>query len=143
MLYYLLSSWFIFFVFKQKTAYEMRISDWSSDVCSSDLLANNATLAGHVEVQDDAILGGLTGVHQHVRIGAHAMVGGMAGVEHDVPPFALVSGNRARIEGLNIVGLRRHAFPRAEIDALRDVYRLLFAGDCGIAESVARADRKR
>jgi len=102
------------------------------------VLANNATLAGHVAVGDHAILGGLTGVHQHVRIGAHAMVGGMAGVEHDVPPFALVSGNRARIDGLNIVGMRRHGFARREIDALRAAFDMLFAGEGGIYEKAER-----
>ena len=102
------------------------------------VLANNATLAGHVDVQDDAILGGLTAVHQHVRIGAHAMVGGMAGVERDVPPFALVSGNRARIDGLNVVGLRRHGFARAEIEALKGAFAILFGGEGGIADNAER-----
>lgn len=101
------------------------------------ILANNATLAGHVEVGARAILGGLSAVHQHVRIGAHAMVGGMSGVEHDVPPFALVSGNRARIDGLNILGLRRHGFAREEIAALRGAYDLLFAGPGGVFENAA------
>lgn len=102
------------------------------------VLANNATLAGHVTIDDHAILGGLTGVHQHVRIGAYAMVGGMAGVEHDVPPFALVSGNRARIDGLNIIGLRRHGFSRSEISALRAAFDTLFAGEGGIYEKAER-----
>lgn len=102
------------------------------------VLANNATLAGHVSVGDHAILGGLTGVHQHVRVGDHAMVGGMAGVEHDVPPFALVSGNRARIDGLNIVGLRRHGMSRGEIDALRAAFQMIFAGEGGIYEKAER-----
>ncbi|MFN4088437.1 MAG: acyl-ACP--UDP-N-acetylglucosamine O-acyltransferase [Alphaproteobacteria bacterium] len=103
------------------------------------VMANNATLAGHVEVQDDVVLGGLAAVHQFVRIGAQAMVGGMSGVEHDVPPFAVVAGNRARIEGLNIVGLRRRGFPRAEIDALRGAFRFLVGpGEGDFAGRVAR-----
>lgn len=90
------------------------------------IMANNATLAGHVEVGDHAILGGLSAVHQFVRIGAHAMVGGMTGVEHDVVPYAVVVGDRARLTGPNLVGLRRRGFARAEIDALRGAYRMLF-----------------
>ena len=68
------------------------------------IMANNATLAGHVTVGDNAIIGGLSAVHQFVRIGRNAMIGGMSGVEHDVIPFGLVLGDRARLSGLNIIG---------------------------------------
>ncbi len=68
------------------------------------IMANNATLGGHVEVGDHAILGGLCAVHQFVRIGPHAMIGGMSGVEHDVIPYGLVKGDRARLSGLNYGG---------------------------------------
>lgn len=95
------------------------------------IMANNATIAGHVEIGDFAILGGLSAVHQFVRIGAHAMVGGMTGVEHDVIPYAVVVGDRARLTGPNLIGLRRRGFPRAEIDALRDAYRVLFDASAG------------
>jgi UDP-N-acetylglucosamine acyltransferase len=71
------------------------------------ILANNATLGGHVEIGDYAIIGGLSAVHQFVRIGKHAMVGGMTGVEFDVIPFGTVTGNRAKLEGLNLVGMKR------------------------------------
>ena len=69
------------------------------------IMANNATLAGHVTVGEFAFLGGLSAVHQFVRIGKHAMIGGMSGVEGDVIPFGTVIGNRAHLNGLNIVGL--------------------------------------
>jgi UDP-N-acetylglucosamine acyltransferase len=91
------------------------------------ILVNNATLAGHVQVGDWAIVGGLAAVHQFVRIGRHAMVGGMSGVENDVIPYGSVTGNRARLSGLNIVGLKRRNFSRDTIHALRNAYRLLFA----------------
>ena len=71
------------------------------------ILANNASLAGHVVVNDYAILGGLSGVHQFCRIGSHAMVGGLSAVESDVIPYGSVVGNRAYLSGLNIVGLKR------------------------------------
>ncbi|MCB9987384.1 MAG: acyl-ACP--UDP-N-acetylglucosamine O-acyltransferase, partial [Rhodospirillales bacterium] len=93
------------------------------------ILANNATLAGHVSVGEHAILGGLSAVHQFVRIGAHAMVGGMSGVEYDVIPYGLVMGERARLAGLNLVGLERRGFPREEINVLMKAFRELFYGD--------------
>ncbi len=98
------------------------------------IMANNATLAGHVTVGDHAIIGGLSAVHQFVRIGKHAMIGGMSGVESDVIPYGSVLGDRARLCGLNIVGLKRHGVPREHIHALRNAYRLLFANEGAMAE---------
>lgn len=97
-------------------------------------LINNATLGGHVHVGDFAILGGLSAVHQFVRIGQYAMVGGMTGVEGDVIPYGLVMGDRARLAGLNLVGLKRRGFSRDEIHALRAAYRMLFAAEGTLVE---------
>lgn len=93
------------------------------------ILANQATLAGHVVVEDHVIIGGISAVHQFVRIGAHAMIGGMSGVEQDVIPFGIVIGERARLSGLNLVGLKRRGFPQKSISALREAYRSLFTPD--------------
>jgi UDP-N-acetylglucosamine acyltransferase len=90
-------------------------------------LANNVMLAGHVSVGDHAILGGGAAVQQFVRIGAHAFLGGLSGLEGDLIPFGFALGNRARLSGVNLVGLRRHQFSRGSIDALRAAYRALFA----------------
>lgn len=98
-------------------------------VGSNVILANNATLAGHVEVGDFAIIGGLSAIHQFVKVGAHAMVGGMSGVEHNVIPFGSAMGERARLNGLNIIGMKRSKLSREEIHAVRDAYQLLFSGD--------------
>jgi len=98
------------------------------------VMANNATLAGHVRVGDFVVLGGLSAVHQFVRIGKHAMVGGMSGVEHDVIPYGSVAGDRAHLSGLNIVGLKRRGFKRDEIHTLRNAYRLLFAREGTMTE---------
>ena len=98
------------------------------------VMANHATLAGHVTIGEWAILGGLSAVHQFVRIGPHAMVGGMSGVEQDVIPYGSVLGNRARLAGLNVIGLRRRGFSRADIAVLRKAYRLLFAEEGTMAE---------
>jgi UDP-N-acetylglucosamine acyltransferase len=100
------------------------------------ILANNATLAGHVTVGDHAIIGGLSAVHQFVRIGAHAMIGGMSGVESDVIPYGLVKGERAFLAGLNIVGLERRGFDREQIKVLRTAYRTLFSDEGTIADRV-------
>ncbi len=98
------------------------------------IFANNATLGGHVSIGDFAVLGGLSAVHQFVRIGRHVMVGGMTGVENDVIPFATVTGNRAHLSGLNLVGLKRRGYSREDIHALRNAYRLLFAPEGTMAE---------
>ena len=90
------------------------------------ILVNNATLGGHVVVEDYAILGGLSAVHQFVRIGRHAMIGGMSGVERDVIPYGQVMGERARLTGLNIVGMQRRGFNRDDIQGLRSAYQFLF-----------------
>lgn len=102
------------------------------------ILANNATLAGHVDLGDSVILGGLSAVQQFTRIGRHAMVGGMSGVENDVIPFGSVLGNRARLGGLNLIGLKRNGFDRQTIHALREAYRALFFGDGTLSERAAR-----
>ena len=93
------------------------------------IMANNATLAGHVVVEDFALLGGLSAVHQFVRIGRHAMIGGMSGVERDVIPYGQVMGDRARLSGLNIIGMQRRGFSRDDIQALRSAYQFLFSAD--------------
>ncbi|MDH5747842.1 MAG: acyl-ACP--UDP-N-acetylglucosamine O-acyltransferase [Rhodospirillales bacterium] len=98
------------------------------------IMVNNATLGGHVSIDEWAIIGGLSAVHQFVRIGRHAMIGGMSGIENDVIPYGSVVGNRARLSGLNIVGLRRRDFDRETIHALRNAYRLLFAQEGTMAE---------
>ena len=98
------------------------------------IFANNATLGGHVVVDDYAIIGGLAAVHQFCRIGAHAIIGGVSAVVQDVIPYGSASGDRARLIGLNVVGLRRREFSRADIQALRTAYRLLFAEEGTLSE---------
>lgn len=105
------------------------------------ILANNATLAGHVEVDDHAFIGGLAAVHQFVRIGKHAMIGGMSGVEADVIPYGLVMGERAGLAGLNLVGLKRRNFDRDTIHAMRNVYRDVFEAKEGTLQE--RAEKVR
>ncbi|MEZ5932421.1 MAG: acyl-ACP--UDP-N-acetylglucosamine O-acyltransferase [Alphaproteobacteria bacterium] len=101
------------------------------------IMANNATLAGHVEIQDFAILGGLSAVHQFVRIGRQAMIGGLAGVEADVIPYGMVLGNRAYLNGLNIIGMKRRGLDRDEIQNLRNAYRTLFMTEGTFADRLS------
>lgn len=98
------------------------------------IFSNNVMLAGHCRVGDYAILGGGAAVHQFCRIGAHAFIGGLSGVENDVIPYGMVIGNRARLSGLNIIGLRRRGFSREQIHELRRAYRLLFAAEGTLKE---------
>lgn len=107
------------------------------------IMANNATLAGHVVVGDFAVFGGLSAIHQFVRIGQYAMVGGVTGVERDVIPYGSVLGDRARLSGLNIVGMQRRGFSRDEIQALRNAYQMLFESENGtFAERVETVDQR-
>jgi UDP-N-acetylglucosamine acyltransferase len=98
--------------------------------------ANGATLAGHVEVGDGVIFGGLSAVHQFVRIGHHAFVGGATGVERDLIPYGMVIGNRGSLRGFNIVGLKRAGATRSELRTLRDAYRMLFDRSHPLAENI-------
>ncbi|EKN3781369.1 TPA: acyl-ACP--UDP-N-acetylglucosamine O-acyltransferase [Yersinia enterocolitica] len=90
------------------------------------ILANNATLGGHVEIDDFAIIGGMTAIHQFCVIGAHVMVGGCSGVAQDVPPFVIAQGNHATPFGINIEGLKRRGFDKESLHAIRNTYKLLY-----------------
>lgn len=90
------------------------------------ILANNVMLGGHVQIGDTVFVGGGAAIHQFVRIGRQVVVGGMSGVEADIIPFGAVMGNRARLTGLNLIGLKRRGFPRPQINILRAAYRSLF-----------------
>jgi UDP-N-acetylglucosamine acyltransferase len=113
-------------------AHDCRISDHV-------IMANNATLGGHVTVEDHAVLGGLSAVHQFVRIGKHAMIGGMSGVERDVIPYGQVIGDRARLIGLNIIGMQRRGFSREDILGLRNAYQFLFHSGGTLSDRVSEA----
>ncbi len=108
-------------------------------IADNVIMANNATLAGHVVVEEYARLGGLCAVHQFVRIGRHAMIGGMSGVERDVIPYGQAMGDRARLCGLNIIGMQRHGYSREDIQGLRAAYQFLFSGDGTLNDRVNEA----
>jgi UDP-N-acetylglucosamine acyltransferase len=114
------------------------------DLGDGVIVANNVVMGGHVTIGDGAVIGGATALHQFVRIGRAAMVGGASGVEADVIPFGTVLGNRARLTGLNVVGLKRRGVDRAGLHRLRAAFRLLFAdGGEGGAVFAARLSEAR
>lgn len=90
------------------------------------VMANGATLAGHILIEDHAIIGGLAAIHQFCRVGTHAIISGLTGVSQDVPPYLMAAGDRAKLYGLNSVGLKRHQFSEQEIKALKKAYRIIF-----------------
>ncbi|AZI14676.1 MULTISPECIES: acyl-ACP--UDP-N-acetylglucosamine O-acyltransferase [Avibacterium] len=90
------------------------------------ILANNATLAGHVELDDFVIVGGMSAIHQFVIIGAHVMLGGGSMVSQDVPPYVMAQGNHAHPFGVNIEGLKRRGFDKPTLHAIRNVYKLIY-----------------
>ena len=90
------------------------------------IFANHSTLAGHVIIENNVVVGALSAIHQFSRIGEGAMIGGMSGVTADVIPFSTVMGNRAKLSGLNLVGLKRNNFDKKEITELRKVFKYIF-----------------
>jgi UDP-N-acetylglucosamine acyltransferase len=102
------------------------------------ILANAATLAGHITVGDFAVIGGLTGLHQFVRIGRHAIIGGCSAVAQDVPPFVSAVGNRVKLYGLNTVGLKRQGFGEEQMACLKTAYKLLFRSKMPMKEAVQK-----
>jgi UDP-N-acetylglucosamine acyltransferase len=105
-------------------------------------LANNTVLGGHVSVGDYAFLGGVVAVHQFVRIGHGAMVAGLSGVTADLIPWGYAHGPIARLVGINVVGLRRRGYGKADIHRLRTAYRELFGGSGLFRERLARLEER-
>lgn len=93
---------------------------------NSVILANSAAIGGHAVVEDFAVFGGIVAVHQFTRIGAYAMVGGFSGIGQDIPPYTMASGPRAKLYGLNAIGLKRHGFSDETINNLKKAYKILF-----------------
>ena len=103
------------------------------------VMVNYAGLAGHIHVEDYAIIGGLTGIHQFCRIGAHSIIGGASAVVKDVPPYAMAQGNHAKLFGLNLIGLKRRDFSEKTIKALKDAYRIIFRSHLLLKEALKKA----
>jgi len=102
------------------------------------VMANGATLAGHILIEDYAIIGGLSAIHQFCRVGTHAFISGLTGVSLDIPPYMLSSGNRAKLFGLNSVGLKRANFSEETLKALKMVYRTIFRSGLTLGKAIKK-----
>lgn len=100
------------------------------------IFSNNGTIAGHVTVEDFAIIGGLTAVHQFCRIGRHAITGGCSKIVQDVPPFMIADGNPAEIRGYNKVGLERRGFGEDVLKEIKEAYRTIYRGSMNVQQAV-------
>ncbi|MDT8419568.1 MAG: acyl-ACP--UDP-N-acetylglucosamine O-acyltransferase [Desulfuromonadales bacterium] len=106
------------------------------------ILANAATLAGHVEIDDYAIMGGLSAVHQFCRIGCHVMASGGAMVTQDVAPYTIVQGDRATTVGLNLIGLKRRGFSPEVLKAIKQAYRFVFRAGLPLEEALTKIENE-
>ena len=111
-------------------------------VGSHVIMANNATLGGHVSVGDHAVIGGLAAVHQFVRIGEYAVIGGLSGVENDIIPFGRAKGERAFLAGLNLVGLERSGFTKEQVRSLQRAFNQLFGEEGTFEERLDTVERE-
>jgi len=102
------------------------------------ILANNATLAGHIVIEDFVTVGGLVAIHQFVRIGNYAYIGGKSAVVKDIPPYVIAAGDRAKLHGLNNVGLKRHGFSQETLSSLKKAYRIIFRIGLTLNEALER-----
>jgi UDP-N-acetylglucosamine acyltransferase len=99
------------------------------------IFSNNGTIGGHVTVEDHAVIGGLSGVHQFCRIGRHSIIGGCTKIVQDVPPYMIADGNPAEIRGINQVGLERRGFAAADVRSLREAYRFLYRSNLNVKQA--------
>lgn len=106
------------------------------------IMANVATLGGHITIGDYAILGGLVAVHQFVRIGAYAFLGAKSGIDRDVPPFMMTAGPRARLYGVNRKGLKRMGFSQETIDGLKKAFRIIWRENQRFSEGISQVRRE-
>jgi UDP-N-acetylglucosamine acyltransferase len=102
------------------------------------IMANNASLGGHCVISDNVVIGALAGIHQYCRVGQGAMIGGLAAVVGDVIPYGTITGERAHLSGLNLVGLRRRGVDKSDINGLRAAFKALFEGQGNLKERAAR-----
>jgi UDP-N-acetylglucosamine acyltransferase len=105
-------------------------------VGDSVVFSNNGTLAGHVEVGDHAVMGGLTAVHQFCRIGRFAITGGCSKIVQDVPPFLIADGNPAEIRGVNLIGLERAGFTSESVKAIKEAFRLIYRSKLNTRQAI-------
>ena len=107
-----------------------------------NIIANGATLGGHVVIEDYVIVGGLVGIHQFTRVGSGAILGAGSMVSKDVPPYCNATGDRARLHGLNLEGLKRRRVGKEKIEALKKAYRILFRSRLKTGDAIVRIQQE-
>ncbi len=123
----------IFLMAYSHVAHDCRIEDHV-------IMANSASLAGHIHIEKHAIVGGLVGIHQFVHIGEYAMIGGLTAVSKDVVPYVLVAGNKAKVHGLNLIGLKRHGIPVESINELKTAYKMFFRSGLTVQKAIEEVE---
>ena len=111
-------------------------------VGSECVLANNSTLAGHVTIEDKAVVGGIVAIHQFVRVGMLSIIGGCSKVVQDIPPFSTCDGHPARVYGLNLIGLRRKGVSRASIKQIDQAFKLIFNSGLSVKHAIERVEKE-
>ncbi len=106
------------------------------------VLANNSTLAGHVSIEDKAVIGGIVAIHQFVRIGMLAIIGGCSKVVQDIPPFSTCDGHPARVYGLNLIGLRRKGIAHDAITKIDQAFKLIFNSGLSVKHALERVEKE-
>jgi UDP-N-acetylglucosamine acyltransferase len=106
------------------------------------IMANQASLAGHVQIGRFAVIGGMTGIHQFVRIGEYALMGACSGALQDIPPYVKVQGDRAKPYGLNVVGLRRHGFSAETIRTLKKAYHVVYTSGLNTSQALEKLEQE-
>ncbi|MFH1202566.1 MAG: acyl-ACP--UDP-N-acetylglucosamine O-acyltransferase [Candidatus Omnitrophota bacterium] len=106
------------------------------------VIANNGTLAGHVTLEDKAVIGGLVAIHQFVRIGTLSIIGGCSKVVQDIPPYSTCDGHPAKVFGINIVGLKRADFPKETITVLKHAFKILFFSQISIPHALEKIEKE-
>jgi len=109
---------------------------------SGIVMANAATLAGHVHIHDRAVIGGVVAIHQFTRIGSYAMLGGFSGFGQDIPPYTMASGPRAKLFGLNSIGLKRNGFSDETINVLKKAYKILFRDKLTLKDALDKVKKE-
>jgi UDP-N-acetylglucosamine acyltransferase len=102
------------------------------------VMSNAVNLAGHIHVEDNTIIGGLSGIHQFTRLGCHSMISGASAVSKDVAPYTLAAGNHATLFGLNLIGLKRRGFPEETINEIKKAYRIIFRSNLLLADAIKK-----
>ncbi len=111
-------------------------------VGSNCVLANNSTLAGHVTIEDRAVIGGLVAIHQFVRVGMLSIIGGCSKVVQDIPPFSTCDGHPARVYGLNLIGLRRKGVSRESIKQIDQAFKLIFNSGLSVKHAIEKVEKE-